>query len=156
PNRPLVVILGRPGTVARVVLIREVLEASPETYKSLLKKSIGAQVEGYRELGEERVNRDGLDGSKVVLSFKADNVPSRSWLMIFSKATNHFRIGTQAPEEYFERYQSEFQQLFDSVEFSALAPPSTTDPTAVQYAGTSGRITTTPAAEVERSRAKVA
>lgn len=162
PEQPLTVLLRLPGTLASVALAREVVEATPEIYERALRKTLAGHLEGYRELGEEKVSRAGLDGRRFVYGYKVNGVPLLSWMLIFSKGNNHFKIAAGAPEENFERYQSAFQEMLDSVELSdpATKAPSETEsmasPTAPQYAGTTGRIATSPAAEVARLRARIA
>ncbi|MBI2956903.1 MAG: tetratricopeptide repeat protein [Acidobacteria bacterium] len=160
-NQPLIVTLGRPGILVQVTLTREVLEATPEIYKNLLKRNFSRQVEDYRELGEEKVTQGGLEGSKIAFSVKANNVTNRIWLLIFSKGNQHYWISAAAPEEYFDSYESTFQEMVDSVEFlgpASKAPSATEEAvgSARTYSGTTGQITYSPAAEVARLRERVA
>lgn len=114
---PAVVVLGFPGTLAQVELMRHVLEASHETYRSLSTKSILDQSEEFRELGEQQLMNSGLTGNRLVLSTKRGGVWTRFWLHIFSADKVHYVIVARAPEEAFERYEETFQKMMESVEF---------------------------------------
>lgn len=123
-THPVIIVLNRPGTLARVVLTREILEASHEIHKNLLKKHFSDNTQDYRELGEEKVNRSGMDGTRMLISMKADEIRYRQWVLLVSSDNNHYRVVAQVPEELFDRYQETFQQMMDSVEFPSVANPA--------------------------------
>ncbi|MBI4465687.1 MAG: tetratricopeptide repeat protein [Acidobacteria bacterium] len=167
-TQPLIITLNRPGTLAFVVLAREVLEASHETYKNLFNQHVSQQGEDYRELGEEKVTRSGQDGTRVLISTKENEIRYRNWVQLFSVGNNHYRVAARVPEELFDRYKETFQQMLDSVELlglanSAEAPAGQGTPTGgspsqqSQYTRFgSGRVTGGISNEIARLREKVA
>ncbi len=158
-TQPVTVILGLPGTLAVFFVAREVLEATPEMYKNLVKQRVSKGSQDYRELGEENVAQAGLQGTKLIVSVKANDIRYRLWVLIFSNGKEHFRIGAQAPEEFFDRYQATFEQMLKSVVFPTVTDQSATSSKSEsglrQYMGT-GRVTGSPGAEVARLKQKVA
>ncbi len=114
------VVLGRPGTLARVGLGREMLEASPELYKRLVEKHVIQATDNYRKLTEEKVSRSGLEGTKILCTATDHNIKVRYWVEIFSVENQHFRITAWAPEEVFDRYADTFSEMMSSVQFLGL------------------------------------
>lgn len=118
--KPASVTLARPQTLARVVLLREVLEASPELYAKSAEKAGRENTDGYQKLSEERVKRSGFEGTRVVSLAKDSGIEERYWAEIFSSGNEHFRIIAFAPQEVFDRYADTFKRMMESVEFPGL------------------------------------
>ncbi len=125
------VVLGRSGTLARVSITREMLEATPELYRKLYEKKILEGTENYHKLSEEKVTRGGREGTKILLAVKERNINIRTWTEIFSRGREHFLIVAGVPQEYFDRYVDTFSEMMSSVQFlgfeeklpAAEAPP---------------------------------
>ena len=129
------VVLGRPGTLANVWLVRDLLEASPDLYIRILEKRVIQTTDGYRKVSEEKVTRSGLEGIKILAAAKERNIKVRYWVEMFSVGNEHFRITASAPDEVFDRYLDTFEEMMSSVQFLPLgkelsvtgAPPAVPD-----------------------------
>ncbi len=116
-GKPALVILNKPGTLAQVALAREVLEASPDLYLKLYDKQTTEQTELYQKTAEEKVKRDGLEGTKILSVFRQHDIRWRLWVEIFSRGNEHFRVVAYAPEEVYDRYLDTFKAMMSSVQF---------------------------------------
>ena len=116
------VVLGRPGTLANVWLVRDLLEASPDLYIRTLEKRVIQTTDGYRKVSEEKVTRSGLEGTKILSAAKEGDIKVRYWVEMFSVGNEHFRITASAPEEVFDRYLDTFEEMMSSVQFLPGAP----------------------------------
>ena len=120
-QQPAQVVLGKQGTMARVMLTREIVEASLDLYVKLGKKLFNENLLVYRLVSDEKVSRAKLEGRSLVILGKQDDIQWRYWVEIFSAGEEHFRISAFAPEEVFERYSGAFKEMMSSVQFPTLA-----------------------------------
>jgi len=115
------VVLNRAGTLAVIILGREVLEASPELYVKTLQSSLRQGTEHFQQISEANVTRQGRPGTRLILVTKEDGIDYRSVLEVFSTGNEHYRIVARAPAEVFDRYASAFDEMLQSVQFIAIA-----------------------------------
>ena len=119
-SQPARVVLGQPGTLAQVILVREYLEASAELYQKLLEKFAIENTQDYRKISQDKVSRQGFQGTKRLFTTRERDIKFRYLAEIFSIDKQHFQIVAQAPEEVFDRYIGTFQEMMNSVEFLGL------------------------------------
>jgi tetratricopeptide (TPR) repeat protein len=119
------VVLNQTGTLAFVIMAREHLEASPDLYLKTLTGNVVGHTENFRQLSQEIVTRQGLEGTHIVWVTREDGVDYRSVLEVFSAGTEHYRIVARAPTEVFDRYATTFNQMLESIQFlSVVNQPS--------------------------------
>lgn len=124
-GKPPFVSLNKPGTLAYLTLKREVLEASPELYGSMVKNSLSS-LEGFRLMSENKVTVGDLSGFRLELEYKQNGVLYRDWLQVVTSGKDHYVVEAGAPKEVFDAYKGTFEQVLNSVRFPGLerASPS--------------------------------
>lgn len=121
-SKPAMVVLGKSETMARITLAHEVVEASADLYRRALESSMSTTSSEYQTLGEKKVRRGGLEGVRLVATWKTGTTQIRAYVEIFSSGKQHFRVVALAPTEVFSRYEEEFDGMMESVEFPELHP----------------------------------
>jgi tetratricopeptide repeat protein len=118
------VTLNEKGTLAYVILAREHLEAPADLYLKLLKANLADGTENFQKLSEEKVSLDGLDGTRLEILTRENDIGYHSLIEVFSNANDHYRIVARAPAELYDRYGKTFTEMLESVEFLGLAKRS--------------------------------
>lgn len=119
PNVPGMAMFGKPGALAFLVVAKERLEATPETYIKLMKAGL-QQKDNYQELGESSIERDGLAGVRWNCKWEQQGVAYHSVVEVFSSGDQHYRLFATAPDDMFERYAHDLDEALRSVKFPAL------------------------------------
>jgi hypothetical protein len=118
-NIPGVATFAKPGALAFVVVTKERVEATRDTYLKLIKAQL-QQQDGFQELGESSVARDGLEGVRWNCKWLQRGVVYRAVIDLFSSEDQHFRLLATAPEDMFDRYAHDLDQSLRSVKFPAF------------------------------------
>jgi tetratricopeptide (TPR) repeat protein len=116
-----IVVLSRVGTLAVVILAREQLEASPELYLKSLQNNLRESAENFRQVSEEKVTRQGRQGTQAVLATRESGIDYRMVMEVFSAGNEHYRVVARAPSEVFDRYATAFDAMLESVQFLPIA-----------------------------------
>jgi tetratricopeptide (TPR) repeat protein len=111
------VVLNQTGTLAFVILAREHLEASHDLYLKTLTGNMIRHTENFRQVSQEKVTRQGLEGTHIVWVTREDGVDYRNVLEVYSAGTEHYHVAARAPMEVFERYATTFNQMLKSIQF---------------------------------------
>jgi hypothetical protein len=119
------VVLRQTGTLAIVILAREELEASPELYIKTLATTIKSNAENFQQISQEKITRQGFQGTHIVWVTREGGVDYRNVVEVFSCDKQHFRVIARAPTEVFDRYAPTFNEMLESVQFLPVAntPP---------------------------------
>jgi len=118
-SQPWNAILGKPGTLAFVVLTREHLESTPDLYRHMLEASV-SQSDDFKRTGETSVVRDGISGTRWTMSWSDKGVAYRGMVEFFSLGDDHYRVTAAAPTEVYPRYGQDFEDMLRSVRFPLL------------------------------------
>jgi hypothetical protein len=111
---------NKPGTAAFFMLTREHFEGSVELYLQMLDNFFSKQID-FKRAGQETVKRDGLTGTRWIVSWNENGIVYTSVMEIFSVGDDHYRITTLAPKEVYNRYAETFENVLHSVQFPMLS-----------------------------------
>lgn len=118
-SHPRSAMLGKPGTVASLLLTRERLEGSADLYQKMIEAGF-LQREEYRRTVEMEVKRDGISGTHWNISWKEKGVTYTAVMEFFSDGDDHYRITAMSPSEVYSRYSENFEDMLRSVRFPML------------------------------------
>ena len=118
-SRPHSATLGKPGTVAFFVLMREHLEGSSDLYSKMLEAGF-SQREEYRRIGDREVKRDGIAGTRWSVGWKEKGIPYSGLLEFFSVGEDRYQLMALAPSEVYARYSDDFENMLQSLRFPIL------------------------------------
>ncbi len=121
-NQPSVVALRKSETLAHVVLVREVVEASADLYIRLFEQFSSRSFQKYHRSAEEKVTVDGIPGTKLTSTWIDGGIPYRAYIELFSAEKQHFRVVATAPLETFDRYRPVLEEMLNSLRFPDLHP----------------------------------
>jgi len=110
---------GKPGSTAMFMLTREHFEGPIELYMKMLNRFFSQKVDFSRS-GEEGVKRDGLTGTRWVVSWNENGIGYSSVIEMFSVGDDYYRMTTLAPKEVYGRYAETFEDMLRSVQFPMM------------------------------------
>jgi hypothetical protein len=74
----------------------------------------------FKRTGEEAVKRDGLTGTRWIVSWNEQGVVYSAVIEMFGEGDDYYRITTFAPKEVYDRYAETFESVLRSLQFPML------------------------------------
>ena len=118
-NHPRNAMFGKSGSLAMFMLTRERFEGSPELYLKTLNNFFSNKSD-FKRSGEETVKRDGVAGTRWIVSWDEHGVPYFAVMEMFGVGDDYYRITTLGPKEVYSRYSETFENVIHSVQFPML------------------------------------
>ena len=118
-SRPRNAMFSRSGSTAMFMLTREHFEGSLELYQKMLDRFFSTKTD-FKRTGEEAVKRDGLTGTRWIVSWNEQGVVYSAVIEMFGEGDDYYRITTFAPKEVYDRYAETFESVLRSLQFPML------------------------------------